>query len=136
MSRLTEVNTLFLLSLANLIDVRTPLIKSSEVPREARTATERLIEICRARGASVYLTGPTARAYIDAARFADIDAARFADAGIVLRYANYAGYPEYQQGTAAFDHHTSLLDPLFNCGPGTRGHLKSLRDRAAFMTGD
>jgi WbqC-like protein family len=128
MSRLTEVNTLFLRSLANLIDVRTPLIKSSEVPREARTATERLIEICRARGASVYLTGPTARAYIDAARFAD--------AGIVLRYANYAGYPEYQQGTAAFDHHTSLLDPLFNCGPGTRGHLKSLRDRAAFMTGD
>ena len=48
------------------------------------------------------------------------------------RHANYSGYPEYDQGTKVFDHHTSLLDTLFNCGPATRKHLKSLRDRSAF----
>ena len=42
------------------------------------------------------------------------------------RRANYSGYPEYDQGTKVFDHHTSLLDTLFNCGPATREHLKSL----------
>ena len=49
------------------------------------------------------------------------------------RHANYSGYPEYDQGTKVFDHHTSLLDTLFNCGPATRKHLKSLRDRSAFL---
>jgi len=100
-------------------------MRSDAVPRAAPDATGRLIENCRAREAEVYVTGPTARAYIEAARFAA--------AGIELCFANYSGYPRYDQGTEPFDDHVSLLDTLFNCGPDTRGHLKSLRDRSAFL---
>jgi hypothetical protein len=101
------------------------LMRSDDVPRASADATGRLIEICQARGAEVYVTGPTARAYVEAARFAA--------AGIELCFANYSGYPRYDQGIEPFDNHTSLLDTLFNCGPGTRTHLKSLRDRSAFL---
>jgi len=125
MPRLTDVNELFLRHLAGLLELPTRLARSNDVPRHARTATERLIEICQAKGASVYVTGPAARAYIDASQFAD--------AGIELFYANYSLYPAYDQGTEIFDHHTSLLDTLFNCGPDTRGHLKSLQDRSTFL---
>ena len=125
MSRLTEVNELFLRYLANLMELPTRLGRSKEVPRFGVTRTERLIEICLARDASTDVTGPAARAYIDASQFAD--------AGIELRYANYSGYPEYDQNTNAFDHHTSVVDTLFNCGPNTRMHLKSLRDVSSFL---
>jgi hypothetical protein len=125
MSQLTEVNELFMRELANLLELPTRLKRSNDVPRRAGSATERLIEICQASGASMYVSGPSARAYVDASRFAD--------AGIELRYVNYSGYPEYQQGTEVFDHHTSVLDTLFHCGPATREHLKSLRDGSTFL---
>jgi hypothetical protein len=83
------------------------------------------VEICLARGADTYVSGPAARAYIDPTRFER--------AGIELRYANYDGYPEYDQGLAQFDHHVSLLDMLFNCGLDARRHLKSLSNRDGFL---
>lgn len=125
MSRLTDINELFLRHLAALIELPTQLTRSNEVPRCAEAATERLIEICQAKNASVYVTGPAARAYLDPSLFSRAD--------IELRHANYSGYPEYDQGTKVFDHHTSLLDALFNCGPSAREHLKSLRDRSTFL---
>ena len=93
MRRLTDINELLLRGLLGLIELPTRLTRSEEVPRMAATANGRLIEICRARGASVYITGPAAKAYIDPRQFAE--------AGIALFYANYAGYPRYDQGTGS-----------------------------------
>jgi WbqC-like protein family len=125
MTRLTDINELFLRGLLELIELPTRLTRGEEVPRMATTANGRLIEICQAKGASIYVTGPAAKAYIDPEQFAE--------AGIALLYANYAGYPPYEQGTEAFDNHVSLVDTLYRCGPETRGHLKSLRDRSSFL---
>jgi WbqC-like protein family len=125
MARLTDINELFLRGVAELIELPTQLTRSEAVPRMAATANGRLIEICQAKGATVYITGPAAKAYIDPHQFAE--------AGIALFYANYAGYPRYDQGTEAFDNHVSLIDTLFHCGPETRSHLKSLRDRFSFL---
>jgi len=66
LSRLTDVNELFLRHLAGVLGLPTRLMRSDAVPRAAPDATGRLIEICRAREAEVYVTGPTARAYIEA----------------------------------------------------------------------
>jgi hypothetical protein len=30
---------------------------------------------------------------------------------------DYSGYPEYEQVFPPFDHHVSVLDLLFSCGP-------------------
>ncbi len=66
--------------------------------------TERLVGLCRQAGATEYLTGPAARAYIDASLFET--------AGITLKYMDYQGYPEYRQLYPPFDHHVSIIDLL------------------------
>lgn len=71
---------------------------------------ERLIDLLRKAGASWYLSGPSAKDYIDPARFAE--------AGIELAWQDYAGYPEYPQRFLPFDHGVSIVDLLFNTGPG------------------
>ncbi len=123
---LTEVNELFLRALAGILDIRTTIARSREVPRFTQSPTERLVEVCLSRGATQYLSGPAARTYIE------ID--KFERGGIELRYADYSGYPGYDQKSDVFEHGVSVLDTLMRCGPGTRGHLKALVNRESLLT--
>jgi hypothetical protein len=70
--------------------------------------TERLVAICRAFGATRYLSGPSARDYIDEAEFRA--------AGMTVDYITY-DYPEYPQRFPPFDPAVSVLDLLFMVGP-------------------
>jgi len=70
--------------------------------------SERLVHLCRQAGATEYVTGPSARSYLDAGVFAD--------AGIRLSWFDYAGYPQYKQLWGEFVHEVSIVDLLFNCG--------------------
>ena len=79
--------------------------------------TQRLVGICRQAGASVYLSGPSARAYLDETLFED--------EGIEVRYMSYDGYREYPQVHPPFRHDVSILDLLLNTGRHARTYLKS-----------
>lgn len=125
LERLTDINELFLRGLSALLELDTAFSRSDTVPRIAESATGRLVEICSARGATEYISGPAARAYIDTALF---DAAQ-----ISLRYANYSGYPTYDQASEEFEHGVSLIDVLMRCGPAARQQLRSMQDRGAFL---
>jgi hypothetical protein len=105
--RLSEINRRFLEALRTLLGISTPLVSSSEYAATGQK-TERLIGICQAAGASRYLSGPSARRYLDEARFHA--------AGIEVVWMNYDGYPEYPQLYPPFDHHVSTLDLLLNVG--------------------
>ena len=84
--RLTEINELFLRQiLANLLGLKTTFLRTEDILRVSDSPTDRLIEICRHRGAQAYLSGPAAKTYIDPTRFTA--------AGIALHYANYEDYP-------------------------------------------
>ncbi|GLS32777.1 WbqC-like protein family protein [Mesorhizobium albiziae] len=122
---LTEINELFLKELALILGIRTPLVRDRSVPRTTNDPTARLVEICVSRGATDYLSGPAAKSYIDRAQF---DAAR-----IRLHYANYTGYPVYDQGSPAFEHGVSMIDTLMQCGTAARGHLKSIREDSSLL---
>lgn len=78
--------------------------------------TERLVDLCRQANASVYLSGPAARDYIEAELFAE--------AGIELQYFDYSGYPTYPQLWGEFQHGVSALDLLFNCGDDAPRYMK------------
>jgi hypothetical protein len=119
LQRLTEINELFLRRIATLLELSTAFEHTNQVPRRADTPTGRLVEICIDRCAGVYVSGPAAGDYIQAAEFEA--------AGVVLRYANYAGYPIYEQATESFEHGVSIIDALMRCGSHTRGHLKSVQ---------
>jgi len=70
---------------------------------------DRLLDLLQKVEAGLYVSGPTARDYIDEKRFED--------AGIDLVFKDYLGYPEYPQRYQPFDHYVTVLDLLFNCGP-------------------
>lgn len=69
---------------------------------------ERLIALLKKAGATSYLSGPSARDYIDEAAFKH--------AGIELIYKDYSDYPEYPQLTTPFSHFVSVLDLLLMKG--------------------
>ena len=79
--------------------------------------TERLVAICRALGATEYLSGPAAKTYLDEGAFAA--------AGIAVHWFDHSGYPEYPQLWGPFAHDVSILDLLFNLGDGAPAAMKS-----------
>jgi hypothetical protein len=78
--------------------------------------TERLVSICQQAGADCYVSGPAARAYLDANCFRST--------GIGLEYFDYAGYPEYDQLFPPFDHFVSVIDLIFNQGPKAVDYMR------------
>jgi hypothetical protein len=77
--------------------------------------TTRLIETLKAVGATSYLSGPSAREYIEP------DA--FAHAGIALNYIDYR-YEPYTQLYPPYDQAVSILDLLFMEGPNAPAYLR------------
>lgn len=71
---------------------------------------DRLLNLLKQVNADLYISGPTAKVYIDDRE------ERFQEEGIVLQYKDYSGYPEYPQLYPPFEHSVSILDLLFNCG--------------------
>lgn len=115
--RLSCVNYGFITAICGVLGIATPITWSSEYPaRDDRCL--RLVDLCRAVGATEYLSGPSARAYLDVAAFEA--------AGISVRFADYAGYPEYPQPYGPFEHGVTVLDLLFCTGPRALEFMKLL----------
>lgn len=113
---LSRVNRRFLETLCDLLRIPARLTWSTDYEAEGRK-TERLVSLCRAARGTMYLSGPTARAYIDERLFEE--------AGLALRYMDYAGYPEYGQLHPPFEHAVSVIDLLVHTGPEARTHFRS-----------
>jgi hypothetical protein len=113
-SSLSEINRHLLALLASFLEISTPITSSELYPAEGRKS-ERLVSICKAAGASRYVSGPAARAYLDEAVFAS--------EGIEVVWMSYEGYREYPQLYPPFEHHVSALDLVFNTGPGAPDYL-------------
>jgi hypothetical protein len=85
---------------------QTRYLRSSELRVEG-SKTERLLNVLRGVGATHYISGPSAKAYIDPAAFEA--------ANISLEYQVY-DYPEYEQLYPPYDGQVSVLDLLFMKG--------------------
>lgn len=116
-TKLSEINRFFVRELCQFLGIETKLRWSTDYGESESTKTERLLELCAAAGADSYLSGPSARAYLDPSRFAE--------AGVQLTYADYAGYPEYTgQPHPPFSHHVTVLDLIFSVGESAREYLR------------
>ena len=100
--------------LLKVLGICTPLLFSSEMKVEGSKA-ELVINLCKAAGATVYLSGPLGRDYLDPAIFET--------AGIALQFHEYA-HPVYSQLHGQFIPYMSVVDLLFNHGPDA---LRTLR---------
>jgi hypothetical protein len=115
-TRLSAINRRWIEAICAILGIRTRLSWSSDY-RLAEGRTERLVGICRQAGADVYVSGPSARAYLETPRFAE--------AGVEVVYFEYSGYPEYRQLFPPFDHYVSVLDLIFNEGPEATRYMLS-----------
>jgi hypothetical protein len=94
--------------IAQLLEItRTRFIRSSNLAVEGRK-TDRLINILKLLDIDHYISGPSARDYIEPHKFET--------AGIDLEFMEY-NYPDYPQLYPPFDPQVSILDLLFNTGP-------------------
>ncbi len=92
----------------------TQFMRSSDIDGINGQKTDRLIEILKQVNASHYISGPSARDYIESDKF---DAA-----GISLEYMEY-NYPEYPQIHPPFDPFVTILDAMFMTGPDTLSYI-------------
>lgn len=106
-THLSQINRRFLEAIAELLRITTKLTWSMDYEL-VDGKTERLVDLCRQARATEYLSGPSARGYIDE------DA--FRTAGIAVKWMSYDGYAEYPQRQEPFVHGVSVLDLLFNTG--------------------
>jgi len=113
---LSLINYRFLTACCEILEIRTKLSWSMDFPL-VEGKTERLIGLCKKTGAAEYLSGPSAKGYIDESLFQD--------EGIEVRYLDYSGYPEYDQLFPPFVHTVSILDLILNMGPEAPRYMKS-----------
>ncbi len=99
----------------------TRFVRSSEL-RITGTRTERLVNLIASLGATHYVSGPSAREYLDESLLAR--------AGITLEYMSYS-YPEYPQLYPPFDGRVSILDLLFMQGPNASRYIWGAAESSA-----
>ncbi|MBX7211500.1 MAG: WbqC family protein [Verrucomicrobiaceae bacterium] len=96
------------IALSRLLGIgHTRFARSSDYQLEG-AKTDRLVQLLKLVGATHYISGPSARAYIEPEKFAA--------AGIGLEYIDYA-YREYPQLHPPYDPQVSIFDLLFMTGP-------------------
>jgi hypothetical protein len=106
---LSVLNQTLTRAVCSALSIKTVLSKSTDYGR-FKGKNDRLISLCVAAGATHYLSGPKAQAYMDEAAFLK--------AGVTVEYMEY-NYPTYRQLHGAFVPNLSILDALFNEGPNT-----------------
>ena len=78
---------------------------------------QRVIELLKKSNATLYLSGPAAKDYLDEQLFVQEN--------IELVWMDYSGYPEYVQPFPPFRHDVTILDLIFNTGDKAKTYMKS-----------
>lgn len=81
--------------------------------------SERLANLCDQAGGTEYVSGPSAKNYIEESVFASRD--------IKLTWFDYSDYPEYPQLWGEFTHGVSILDLLFNAGKSAWRYMRYVK---------
>jgi len=117
-SHLSQLNRTFIEAICDYLGGNT-IISNSWDYSVAGSKTERLADLCVQAGGTEYISGPSAKDYIDESLFAERD--------IKLTWFDYTGYPEYPQLWGEFTHGVTILDLLFNCGKDAHRYMRYIR---------
>jgi len=92
---------------------------SSQTPAPALRGQDRILDLCRHRGATTYVNAAGGREFYSAAAFEA--------AGIALRFLRTLPHAYPQRGTDGFIANLSMIDLLMHCAPEEIAALLSLR---------
>jgi hypothetical protein len=113
---LSHINYRFIVAICRILGITTPISWSMDY-NLIGDKTERLVHLCQQAGATAYLSGPAAKAYLNE----DL----FRNEGIAVSYMDYSGYPEYRQLYPRFEPRVSIIDLILNEGPSATRYMKS-----------
>jgi len=118
---LSELNQYLIQHIAReFLGVDTDFIDSSQY--EVKSSNQdRLLDLLQQTGGKQYVSGPSARDYIEENRFKS--------AGIELIWKDYSNYPEYPQFHPPFEHAVTILDLLFHTGPDASWYIWGWRNQ-------
>jgi hypothetical protein len=109
---ISEINGYLIQEMFNQLRIERPIRRCTDlIPRQelaAMNATDRLVALCRTVSATHYLTGPSARNYLETDRFEG--------SGIAVKWMDYSGFSPYPQCWSDFEPNVSVIDLLLNCG--------------------
>ena len=111
---LATLNIATFTRLCELMEVESEFIRSSEM-NVPGASSQRIIDMCRSLGADRYITGRSARAYLDAEAFGAV--------GIDLCYHRF-DHPTYRQLHGEFVPFMSVVDLIANEGPAAPGIVR------------
>lgn len=114
---LSDINLLFLRTLCQLTHIDTTISLCTDYSMKGDRMS-RLVNLCAQASATAYLSGPSGKSYLQEDEFTN--------SGIAVEWMDYSGYVEYPQLHPPFDHHVSLIDLLFNSGPGSSSYMNSV----------
>lgn len=114
-THLSQLNRKLIEAICHYLSINTKITSSHEyILIEGKS--ERLADLCNQAGGTEYISGPSAKDYMDESFFIKRN--------IKLTWFDYAGYREYPQLWGEFTHGVSILDLLFNCGKNARHYLR------------
>lgn len=113
---LSQINHRFIIAICRMLGITTKISWSMDY-KLAAGKTERIVDLCERAGATEYISGPAAKAYMDE----DLFQAK----GIAVSYIDYSGYPEYHQLYPPFAHDVSIIDLILNEGPNAAKFMKT-----------
>jgi hypothetical protein len=114
-TNISQLNRRFIEVICHYLGIKT-IISNSWDYNLLDGKTERLADLCMQAGGTEYISGPSAKDYVDESVFNNIN--------IQLTWFDYAGYPEYPQLWAEFTHGVTILDLLFNCGKDAPKYMR------------
>jgi hypothetical protein len=117
-SHISSLNRHLIEAICTYLGITTRISWSSDY-KLVEGKTERLANLCAQAGGTEYISGPSARGYIEPGIF---DAS-----AIKLSWFDYESYPEYPQLWGPFIHGVTILDLLFNCGTGAPSFMRYVR---------
>lgn len=117
-THLGPLNMHALTYLARALGINCEFVRASELAVNGEKS-ELVLNLCRAVGATTYISGVNGRDYLDRRAFAE--------AGIDLRFQAYKE-PHYQQFREGFRPYMSVMDLLFHHGPAARDIMMTGQD--------
>lgn len=119
---LSELNQFLIESISrDMLGIRTEFADSRTFGASGGRLA-RLLDLLSMVGANAYVSGPSAKSYIDETEFER--------KGIQLVYKDYSKYPEYPQFYPPFAHGVTILDLLFQTGPEAPYFIWGWRERS------
>ncbi len=120
-TKLSALNLEMIKKICEFLEIETKITDSRDYKTEDGK-TNRLVDLCKQSSADIYLSGPSAKNYIDEEKFRKND--------ISIHWMDYSEYSNYQQLWGNFEPQVSILDLLFNTGKSARNYMKFSKNKS------